>query len=170
MFDCPIVMIMNLSRDGSITTFLNMAVAILFSLVLASSCHIFIIALQKLKANSVAPTAAQNSKYFAQSSLYWLVSCSFCSFSYSGVYCQILHFQALQIAYYDSNTLFLCISHTHFGNGVLLIFWAWSLNSNSKKWKKERGRIEPGSHQTMAPYLIPSIILHCMKTSKTSVK
>jgi len=32
----------------------------LFSLVWASSCHVFIIALQKLKANSVAPAAANN--------------------------------------------------------------------------------------------------------------
>ena len=61
MIDCPIVVIMNLTKDGSITTFLNMAVASLFSLVLASSCHVFIIALQKLKANSVAP-ATQKSK------------------------------------------------------------------------------------------------------------
>jgi hypothetical protein len=37
MFDCPIVVIMNLTRDGSITTFINMAVASLFSLVLARS-------------------------------------------------------------------------------------------------------------------------------------
>jgi hypothetical protein len=35
MFECPIVVILNLSRDGSITTFFNMAVASLFALVLA---------------------------------------------------------------------------------------------------------------------------------------
>ena len=61
MFECPIVAIMNLTRDGSITTFMNMVVVGLFSLVLASSCHVFIIALQKLRANSVAP-ATQKSK------------------------------------------------------------------------------------------------------------
>jgi hypothetical protein len=37
------------SRDGSITMFLNAAVATLFSLVFGSSCHVFIIALQKLR-------------------------------------------------------------------------------------------------------------------------
>ena len=36
-------------RDGSITMFLNAAVATLFSLVFGSSCHVFIIALQKLR-------------------------------------------------------------------------------------------------------------------------
>ena len=44
----------------------------------------------------------------------------FMPFSYSGVSLGVKHFQALKISYYDSNTLFLHISHIHFWSRVLL--------------------------------------------------
>ena len=54
------------------------------------------------------------------SSLHWLVLVFFYALSYSGVYNQIVkrtlsfwHFQVLKMAFYNSNTLFLRISHIH---------------------------------------------------------
>ena len=55
-------------------------------------------------------------------SLQWLFPHSFCSFSYSGVYYWIQLNSAFSSAFYDFKTLFLHISHIHFGNVVLFFY------------------------------------------------
>lgn len=57
---CFIIPIMNMSQDGSTSMVISAMLIALFCLVMLTTCHIFGIAIQKLRANSVVPAAANN--------------------------------------------------------------------------------------------------------------